>query len=142
MRKSIIITIALCALLSAMFISVVIFNRHYRDRFSLPTISMDKFKSKGSPTNNLTVQTVSNVGRYVVSFDMTIPCSNKSQQAALKRKLPRIKSDFLIYLNNSDMEEYVRERNFVNIKANLLHVVNMHTDKPVQQIYLTKFNYY
>jgi flagellar basal body-associated protein FliL len=70
-----------------------------------------------------------------------IPNRDKKQQDDLKGKLEGIKSDFLTNMNQQELAKWIRERNYDAIKAELLKVINTHTNKPVEHIYFDSLIY-
>ena len=50
-----------------------------------------------------------------------------------------IKSDFLTNLDQTEVDEWVRDGKFGVIKAELLKIVNHYTDKPVENLYFESF---
>lgn len=80
-------------------------------------------------------------GQKMVSMKLSIPCSGKTQQKELTRKLPQLKSDLLIRLDPQKIEDHLEGRNFAGLKADLLDVINRHTREPVQDVYLDSLLY-
>ena len=56
-------------------------------------------------------------------------------------KIDRIKSDMITNIDQEQMNKWVKERDFVAIKSELLKVINTHTKKPVEHIYFDSFLY-
>jgi len=50
-----------------------------------------------------------------------------------------IKSDFLTNLDQTEVDEWVRDGKFGVIKTELLKIVNHYTDKPVENLYFESF---
>jgi hypothetical protein len=47
----------------------------------------------------------------------------------------------LTNIDQEEMNKWVKERNYVAIKSELLNVINKHTKKPIEYIYFESFLY-
>lgn len=72
---------------------------------------------------------------------MAIPYENKKQYEDLNGKMDRIKSDMLTNLDQQEMNKWIKERDYVAIKGELLKIINKHTQKPIENIYFDSFLY-
>jgi flagellar basal body-associated protein FliL len=73
---------------------------------------------------------------------MAIPYENMEQRRDLRRKMKKIKDDFLTTIEQSKMEEWVKQRDFAAIRNEYLKIINQHTDKPIENLYFESFNIY
>ena len=73
--------------------------------------------------------------------EMAIPCVSKTQYTNLNQKIDRIKSEMLTNIDQEEMNKWVRDRDYVSIKGELLKVINKHTKKPIENIYFDSFLY-
>lgn len=118
----------------------IIYHRNAKIEFR--KLSMLKGKRDKNTSEYIKCQLFSNIGtQNYLMIEMAIPYQNKEQKYNLKNKLDRIKSDMLINIDQRDMREWVKERDYVAIKSELLKVINKHTDRPVEQIYFESFLY-
>ena len=115
---------------------------HYKEEINLSGISLLKLIKNKKTTENAECSIVQNIGiNGLLGIKMVIPCENKEQLSDLEGKMHMIKSDFLINFDQTEIEEWVRHRNFRAIKNELLRIVNHHTDEPVENLYFESFVY-
>ena len=115
---------------------------HHNEKIQFKNISMLRQKQDTNGTNYIKCQLFSNIGsENYVMMEMAIPYENKTQYADLNRKIDRIKSDMLTNINPEEMNEWVKERDYVAIKSELLKVINKHTNEPIKHIYFDSFLY-
>jgi flagellar basal body-associated protein FliL len=125
--------------LVALCVAVLIFHTENVD---LQNLSMLKPKHEKTATRYVKCRLFSNLGTNdYIMMEMAIPYRDKAQQADLKGKLQGIKSDFLTNMNQQKMAKWIQERDYDAIKAELLKVINTHTNKPVEHIYFDSLIY-
>jgi flagellar basal body-associated protein FliL len=125
--------------LIAMGVAVII---HHNEKIQFKNISMLRQKQDNNGTNYIKCRLFSNIGsENYVMMEMAIPYENKTQYADLNRKIGRIKSDMLTNINPDEMNKWVKERDYVAIKSELLKVINKHTKEPIKHIYFDSFLY-
>lgn len=82
----------------------------------------------------------SNVGEgKSCRLKIAIPCESRRQQVDLMRKLPRLKHEFMMSLSQPGMDEVVRDRNFRELRRQLLQTLNKHGDDSVRTLYFEEF---
>jgi len=115
---------------------------YHNEKINFQNISMLRQKEDKNGLNYLKCQLLSNLGNqnYLI-MEMAIPYENKTQYADLNQKIDRIKSDMLTNIDQEEMNKWVKERDYVAIKGELLKVINKHTKKPVEHIYFDSFLY-
>jgi flagellar basal body-associated protein FliL len=129
---SVFVLIAICA---AAFI-------HQNETMNFHNISMLRPKKDKNESNYIKCQLFSNIGNQnYLTLKMAIPYENKIQYTDLNQKIDRIKSDMLTNIDQEEMNKWVKERNYVAIKSELLRVINKHTNKPIEHIYFESFLY-
>jgi flagellar basal body-associated protein FliL len=115
---------------------------HQNEKINFQNISMLRQKKDKNGSNYLKCQLMSNLGtQNYLTLEMAIPYENKTQYADLKQKIDRIKSDMLTNIDQEEMNKWVKERDYVAIKGELLKVINKHTKKPIEHIYFDSFLY-
>jgi flagellar basal body-associated protein FliL len=115
---------------------------YHNEKFNFHNISMLKQKKDKDGSNYIKCQLFSNLGNQnYLMLEMAIPYENKTQHTDLKQKMDRIKSDMLTNIDQEEMNKWVKERNYVAIKSELLKVINKHTKKPIEHIYFESFLY-
>ena len=122
-------------------ICVVVFI-HHNEKINFHNISMLRQKQDKNGSNYIKCQLFSNLGNQnYLMLQMAIPYENKTQYTDLNQKIDRIKSDMLTDIDQEEMNKWVKERNYVAIKSELLKVINKHTKKPIEHIYFESFLY-
>jgi|GEM_PF-1613759 len=122
-------------------ICVTVFILH-DENVDLQNLSMIKPKHRKTAPQFVKCRLYSNLGvKDYLMLEMSIPYRDKKQQDDLKGKLEGIKSDFLTNMNQQELAKWVRERNYDAIKAELLKVINTHTNKPIEHIYFDSLIY-
>ena len=122
-------------------ICVVVFI-HHNEKINFHNISMLRQKQDKNGSNYIKCQLFSNLGNQnYLMLQMAIPYENKTQYTDLNQKIERIKSDMLTNIDQEEMNKWVKERNYVAIKSELLKVINKHTKKPIEHIYFESFLY-
>jgi flagellar basal body-associated protein FliL len=115
---------------------------HHNEKINFHNISMLKQKKDKNGSNYIKCQLFSNLGNQnYLMLEMAIPYENKTQYTDLNQKIDRIKSDMLTNIDQEEMNKWVKERNYVAIKSELLNVINKHTKKPIEYIYFESFLY-
>jgi len=69
------------------------------------------------------------------------PYKNSKQQSQLRKYETRIKNDFLMEVDEATLKEWVKKRNYRDIKSKFRKIVNKYLDEPVPEIYLSSFFY-
>lgn len=112
---------------------------YYRNQANFPMM-FKLFKPKKIDTVKCSI--ASNLGtEYIVQMDLAIPYENDEQRADLMRKMPRIQSDFLMLVDQDDMERWISKSDFDALKAKLLEIVNRHSATQVKTLYFDSFNW-
>ena len=112
------------------------------EKINFHNISMLKQKKDEKGSNYIKCQLFSNLGNQnYLMLEMAIPYENKTQYTDLSKKIDRIKSDMLTNIDQEEMNKWVKERDFVAIKGELIKVINKHTKKPIEHIYFDSFLY-
>jgi flagellar basal body-associated protein FliL len=115
---------------------------YHNEKISFKNISMLKQKEDQKGSNYLRCRLVTNLGNQNrVMMEMAIPYENKTEYNDLNQKIDRIKSDMLTNIDQEKMNEWVKERDFVSIKSELLKIINKHAKKPIKHIYFESFLY-
>ena len=115
---------------------------YHNEKISFNNISMLKQKKDKNGSNYVKCRVVTNLGNQNrMMMEMAIPYENKAEYNDLNYKIDRIKSDMLTNINQEEMKNWVRERDFVAIKGELLKVINKHTKQPIEHIYFDSFLY-
>ena len=115
---------------------------YHNEKITFKNISVLRQKKDKNGSNYLKLQLRSNMGtQNYLMLEMAIPYENKTQYADLNQKIDRIKSDMLTEIDQKEMNKWVKERDFVAIKSELLKVINKHTKKPIEHIYFDSFLY-
>jgi len=115
---------------------------YHNEKIHFQNISMLKQKTNKDASSYLKCQFFSNIGtQNYLMLEMSIPCENKTQYAELNQKIARIKSDMLTDIDHKEMNKWVKERDYVAIKGELLKVINKHTNEPIEHIYFDSFLY-
>jgi len=116
---------------------------HYRGEINLSKVFREKTKKDDGFLGYVKYGIVSNAGRNVrLKMELAIPYEDDKQRNDLTIKMSRIKSDFLMEIDQVEMEKWVNKREFSTIKGRLLKIINRHTNKPVEELYFESFNFY
>ena len=123
----------------AIGVAVYIFRA---ENIHLQNLSMLNSKQGKTASQTVKCRLFSNLGTTdYLMLEMAIPYRDKDQLADLKGKLESIKSDFLTNINQQKMEQWIQERDYDAIKAELLKVINTHAKNPVEHIYFDSLIY-
>jgi flagellar basal body-associated protein FliL len=123
----------------AICVTVFIFQD---EKIDLKNLSMLTPKHGKTASQFVQCRLYSNLGaKDYLMLEMSIPYRDKNQQEDLKGKLEGIKSDILTNMNQQELAKWIQERNYDAIKAELLKVINSHTNKPVEHIYFDSLIY-
>ncbi|MBW2489662.1 MAG: flagellar basal body-associated FliL family protein [Deltaproteobacteria bacterium] len=115
---------------------------YHNEQINFENISMLTQKKDHNGSNYIKCQLFSNLGtQNYLTLEMAIPYENKTQCDDLTQNIERIKSDMLTNINQEEMKNWVRMRDFVAIKGELLKVINKHTKQPIEHIYFDSFLY-
>jgi flagellar basal body-associated protein FliL len=111
-----------------------------REKFRLPDISRASIFEDKKSAGKVRCFVITNVSdRTYLRLRLAIPCAGKGQRADLERRLPRLKHEFLMVLNEPDMETFIRDRNFEAMRRELVRVVNQNVEQPVETLYFEGF---
>jgi flagellar basal body-associated protein FliL len=69
------------------------------------------------------------------------PYADEKQESQLYKYSIQIKNDFLLTVSEEKLKEWVKERNFDDIKATYRKIVNQYLDEPVPEVYISSFFY-
>ena len=117
----------------------------YREEITISkfSLSQKRTKRKNEYTRFVKSSVISNIGgQDILKLEIAIPYENIEQRRDLKRKMKKIKDDFLVHIEQRKMEEWVKERDFAAIRNEYLKIINQHTDKPIENLYFKSFNLY
>lgn len=118
---------------------------YYKAEIIISKLSLrpTKTKNKNGYSRYVKSTVISNIGgQNILKFEMAIPYENVEQRRDLKRKMKKIKDDFLVHIEQRKMEEWVKQRDFEAIRNEYLKIINKHTDKPIENLYFKSFNIY
>ena len=128
--------------------AILTFFYLYNDTVRLDNVRLTGFQGKKENTNPLRKSKV-----VITSFQMGIgrddtlglvlasPYNNRKQQSQLWKYETQIKNDFLMQVNEQQLKEWVKKRNFRDIKATFRNIVNKYLDEPVKEVYISNFFY-
>lgn len=123
-------------------LGAVVLNQ-YKQEIVISNLSLSQNKTKKKDYYSRFVESsvISNIGgQNILKLEMAIPYENSEQRRDLKRKMRKIKDDFLVHVEQRKMEEWVQQRDFAAIRNEYLKIINQHTDKPIKIIYFKSFN--
>lgn len=124
-------------------ILIAVTLQDFRWELKLPQMSSKKEKETTAYAKYVKYSVISNIGmQNILKMEIAIPYEDMEQKRDLKRNIKKIKSDFFLTVDQSKMEEWVKQRDFAALKSEFLKIINRHTDKPVKDIYFKTFNYY
>ena len=113
---------------------------YYDKNINLRAISLSKIVKNREDPKNVKCDVIQNIGKNgLLSMEMVIPCEDEGQLADLNKKMYMIKTDFLTNLDQTEVDEWIRNGKFGVIKTELLKIVNHYTDKPVENLYFESF---
>ncbi len=139
-KKGKLLTIALSLFVLIAMCAGIFYHRN--EKIDFRKLSMLKENKDKNASEYIKCQLFSNIGtQNYLMLEMAIPYQNKEQHFNLKNNLDRIKSDMLIHIDQKEMAEWVKERDYVAIKSEFLKVINKHTNTPIEQIYFESFLY-
>lgn len=69
------------------------------------------------------------------------PYSNTEQESQLYKYSSQIKNDFLLTVNEEKLKEWIKKRDFNDIKATFRKIVNQYLDEPVPEVYISSYFY-
>ncbi|MBL7181244.1 MAG: flagellar basal body-associated FliL family protein [Desulfobacterales bacterium] len=115
---------------------------HFKKEIKLPEISLQKTKKEDDGYSRyVKCSIVSNIGpQNILKMEMAIPYENKEQCMDLKRNMNRIKNDFIVRIEQQDMEAWVTQKDFAAIKSEYIKIINQNISKPVQNLYFKSLN--
>ena len=134
-----------CLFLVAIFILAYQFKNSIGfDRIKLTGFKNTKNNERANPLkkSNVVITSVQmGLGDDTLGLVLASPYNNKKQQAQLSEYEIQIKNDFLMQVNEEKLKEWVKKRNFNDIKSTFLNIVNKYLDEPVKEVYLSSFFY-
>ncbi len=69
------------------------------------------------------------------------PYTNIEQESQLYKYSTRIKNDFLMTVSEEKLKEWIKNRDFDDIKATFRKIVNQYLDEPVPEVYISSYFY-
>ena len=141
-RKKIIGSLILLSVIAAIYIF------HNSTRFQ--KVKFSGFQSKMISDNsnplrkNKVVLTTIHMGLgrdNSLGLVLASPYHNRLQQSQLYKYSTKIKSDFLLSVGEKKLQEWVKQKNFDDIRATFRRIVNKYLDEPVKEVYLSSFFY-
>lgn len=115
---------------------------HLNEKIDFQNLSVLRPKTSEHGSNYIKCQIFSNLGpQNYLTMEMAIPYENKRQYEDLNGKIDKIKSDMLTNIDQQEMNKWIRERDYVAIKGELLKIINKHSQKPIEHIYFDSFLY-
>jgi hypothetical protein len=118
---------------------VIAFMAHHRRDFKLPELSL--CSSPPAPDFRVACVILSKIGDKHLRMGFVVHVEDREHQEALLQKLPMIKHDLLVSANKPEWALWYELRDFDRIRHQLLKVINVHSSKPVQDIYFESFYY-
>ena len=120
----------------------------YHDTVSFEHVKLSGIRTKRENTNPLRKCKV-----VITSFQMGVgrddslglvlasPYKDSKQHSQLSKYETQIKNDFLMQVDEQKLKEWVKNRNFRDIKYTFRNIVNKYLDEPVKEVYLSSFFY-
>ena len=134
------------ALMSIVFIGLIlgltILAFQYRKELNLSdisTIAKKGFISSHQISVHLVV--IAGIEDKSLRIRLNIPCKDLKQKLKILESLPKIQHAMLISMENTNVREWVKHRNFKAIKKHAVKVVNNYSAVKVDKIYMENFFY-
>jgi len=124
----------------AIVVGILGFAYNHKGEFDLQ-LQLKNTKNRLFSINGLNVKFSVNasIGKDNLSIQYYVPCSTIKQRTHLLQKLPVIKHGIIMDMNRSKMMTAIQKRDFESIKKYSLKVINDHSIKEVDKIYLESF---
>ena len=121
-------------------VGILGFAYNHKGEFDLQ-LQLKNTKNRLFSINGLNVKFSVNasIGKDNLSIQYYVPCSTIKQRTHLLQKLPVIKHGIIMDMNRSKMMTSIQKRDFESIKKYSLKVINDHSIKEVDKIYLESF---
>ena len=125
----------------AIVVGILGFAYNHKGEFDLQ-LQLKNTKNRLFSINGLNVKFSVNasIGKDNLSIQYYVPCSTIKQRTHLLQKLPVIKHGIIMDMNRSKMMTAIQKRDFESIKKYSLKVINDHSIKEVDKIYLESFD--
>jgi flagellar basal body-associated protein FliL len=112
---------------------------HFKMDIRIPgTLTQDK-ESADKSGRHVKCSLVSSIGSKNLILEVLIPCQDKSQQAELKKKIPKIQHALLLSTEQPLFVSSLEGRQFPEIKKHLVRIVNEISEKPVKEVFFESF---
>jgi hypothetical protein len=72
---------------------------------------------------------------------MASPYTSIEQQSQLYKYSTRIKNDFLMSVSEERLKQWIKNRDFDDIKATYRSIVNQYLDEPVPEVFISSYFY-
>ncbi|GEM_PF-3472450 len=69
------------------------------------------------------------------------PYTSVEQESQLYKYSTQIKNDFLLTVSEEKLKEWIKKRDFDDIKATFRKIVNQYLDEPVPEVYISSYFY-
>lgn len=69
------------------------------------------------------------------------PYANEAQESQLYKYSIQIKNDFIMTVSEEKLKEWVKNRDFDEIRAIFRKIVNQYLDEPVPEVYISSYFY-
>jgi flagellar basal body-associated protein FliL len=137
--------LSICGIILFVVLAVVFF---FNDATRFDGVKLSGLQSKKENSNPLRKSKV-----VITSIQMGVgdkdslglvlasPYKDSRQQSQLTKYEAQIKNDFLMEVNEEKLKEWVKKRNYREIKATFRKIVNKYLDEPVPEVYLSNFFY-
>ena len=128
------VTIIFLGLILFFFSGLILYHK---DIIKLPMISMEKRGTGQNYLKKVSVSIMTNMStdNRLLKIDIAIPCRSQDQHDDVMKNVRAIRSDFLLKIDQRNIEERLRDRDFDSIKAAFRDIVNEHVEHPVDTIY-------
>ncbi len=120
----------------------------YHDTVSFDHVKLSGLQSKKENSNPLrkckVVVTTFQMGAGKddsLGLVLASPYKNSKQHSQLFKYETQIKNDFIMQVDEVKLREWIKNRNFRDIKATFRNIVNKYLDEPVKEVYLSSFFY-
>ena len=80
-------------------------------------------------------------GHDSIGMEIATPYENQEQKMKLMKKSIMIKNDFLFEVNEEELREWFKQKNYKAIKSKFLQISNRYMDNPIKKVYLSKVFY-
>lgn len=121
------------------FLGVTAFLLHFNQSIVLSALSLSKTE-ESADSGLVTCSLRANIGTSLLRMELKFQASDRKQEAALKKVIPIVQSEFMMNADTAGLKKIIQERNFMAIKAFLLKTINQHSAVPVKAVYFNSFN--